>query len=113
MQTRKKTSKSSAKSRKTSKKTARKKGPSRKSSLGATRRGLQNSRRLVDDVLVKVSPQVQKRVDQLIGTLNDTKEARMGDLKWLAGQILLRSREISQQLKMVKPAAGASRKKKK
>ena len=55
----------------------------------------------VDDVLVKVSPQVQKTVDQLIATLQNTREARMGDLKWLAGQILLRSKEISAQIKSV------------
>lgn len=69
------------------------------------------SRQLVDEVLVKVSPQVQKRVDQLIDTLNNTKEARLGDLKWLAGQILLRSKEISSQLKNIK--VGTSRKKNK
>lgn len=79
-----------------SKKKTSKKATSKKNS--ATGR----SRQLVDDVLVKVSPQVQKRVDQLIDTLQNTKEARLGDLKWLGGQILLRSRDVSEQLKTLR-----------
>lgn len=54
----------------------------------------------VDEALVVVSPRVQKHVDQLIASLQNTREARMGDLKWLASQILLRSKEISAQLKL-------------
>lgn len=78
------------------KKTKASKGP-----VKARTASKKSIRSKVDDVLVKVSPQVQKRVDTLIATLQDTREARMGDLKWLAGQILLRSREISAQLKSV------------
>lgn len=88
----------------TSPRISRKKN-SKKASKKTSRKLSAKSRKLVDDVLVKVSPQVQKRVDQLIETLQNTREARMGDLKWLGGQILLRSREVSEQLKKLKAAS--------
>lgn len=79
----------------TSKKKTSKKTTSKKTTTA-------RPRQLVDDMLIKVTPQVQKRMDQLIDTLQNTKEARIGDLKWLGGQILLRSRDVSDQLKTLR-----------
>ncbi len=82
-----------SRSAKSSKKASAKKASAKTQSAKA--------RQLMDDVLMRVNPQVQKSVDQVFASLNNTKEARMGDLKWLAGQILLRSKDISEQIKKV------------
>ena len=86
----------------TSKKTKTSKKSARTSIKKTSKKVAEKSRQLVDDVMVKVSPAMQKRVDQLIETLQNTKEARIGDLKWLGGQILLRSKVVSDQLKAIR-----------
>lgn len=58
-----------------------------------------NSKALVDQVLVKLSPQLQQKIEKLIATLETSKEGKMGDLTFLASKILMRAQEISRGIR--------------
>lgn len=58
----------------------------------------------VDDVLVRISPGLQQKVDRLIGTLDNSRQGLAGDLSFLASQILVRAQEISRGLRQMKPS---------
>lgn len=85
----------------TSAKTSSKKaaGEKRTSKLSAFKR---SSKKFVDKVLVKVSPQLQSKIDHLIQTLESSREGQLGDLSLLAGKILVRAQEVSRSLRGVK-----------
>lgn len=53
----------------------------------------------IDELLVKISPALQARVNHLVSMLENTREARLGDLTFLAGRILMRAQEISRGIK--------------
>lgn len=73
---------------------------SKKSSLkSATKR----VKKKVDEVLVRISPSLQQKVDRLIGTLDNSRQGLVGDLSFLASQILVRAQEVSKGLRQVKP----------
>ena len=56
------------------------------------------TKKMVDDFLLKVNPQVQKQVDQLRTTLEKTPTS-MADLKMLGIKVLERAKNLSQKLR--------------
>lgn len=82
--------------KKASKKAARTVRPAKEtltSKIGRT------SKKMVDRVLVQISPQLQEKIDTLIVTLENSKQARVGDISLMASKILLRAQEISKSLR--------------
>lgn len=73
---------------------------SKKTSLKAATKRVKKK---VDDVLVRISPGLQAKVDRLIGTLDNSRQGLTGDLSFLASQILVRAQEISRGLRQIKP----------
>lgn len=86
MTTKKKVRKNSAKAKTSSKKTIT-------SSLK------RSSKKIVDQVLAKIPPQLQNRIDYLIATLENSKDTKLHDLTLLASKILIRAQEVSKQLR--------------
>ncbi len=86
--------------KKTSKKTARK--TSAKTASTSKKKSMSKVKNIVDRVLVKMNPQLQDKISQLTKTLEDSREARRGDLSLLAGKILIRAQEISRSLRGIK-----------
>lgn len=56
-------------------------------------------KKVADQVLARVSPQLQSKVDGLIKRLESSREGKLGDLTLLAGKILERAQVISKSLK--------------
>ena len=76
------------------------------------------SQKMIDDVLVKISPALQIRINHLVAVLENSREGKLGDLRFLGGKILLRAQEVSRSLKELrhrkkKPAAVKIKKSKK
>lgn len=69
------------------------------------------SKKLVDQVLVKMSPQLQEKIDHLIKTLEHSKRGPLGDLSFMAGKILIRAQEVSRSLQAEKKKAKGTAKK--
>ncbi|MBX2986676.1 MAG: hypothetical protein KF802_02155 [Bdellovibrionaceae bacterium] len=63
---------------------------------------VKTSKKMVDQVLVRMNPQLQDKIDRLIVTLESSREGKMGDLSLLAGKILMRAQSISQGLRRLK-----------
>lgn len=84
--------------KKTSKKNSRK--------AGLTEQIRRTSKKMVDKVLVQISPQLQEKIDHLIETLESSKNTRVGDLSLMASKILLRAQDISRSIHVApqKPA---------
>ena len=80
MAVKKKTAKKTAKKKKTTKRWAR-------------------SQKMIDDVLVKISPSLQGKINHLVSVLENSREGKLGDLRFLGGKILLRAQEVSRGLK--------------
>jgi len=68
------------------------------------------SKKLVDQVLVKMSPQLQDKIDHLIKTLEHSKRGPLADLSFMAGKILIRAQEVSRSLQAEKKAKGTTKK---
>lgn len=86
--------------KKTSKKTVRK--TSKKAAGSSKKKSASKVKNIVDRVLVKMNPQLQDKIAQLTKTLEDSRDARRGDLSLLAGKILIRAQEISRSLRGLK-----------
>ena len=54
---------------------------------------------MIDDVLVKISPTLQGKINHLVAVLENSREGKLGDLSFLGGKILLRAQEVSRGLK--------------
>lgn len=80
----------------------KKKSSSAKAGAGLTTRIQKTSKKVIDNVLVKIQPPLQDKIDQLIVTLEKGRDGTMSDLSVLAGKILLRAQEISKSLRTVK-----------
>jgi hypothetical protein len=107
--TSKKTSSNSKNASKTSGKTTKKKsavsGVARSSLKKAAAAGSglkRTSKKIADKVLSAINPPLQQKIDQLIHTLETSREGRMGDLSLLAGKILIRAQEVSRSLRTFK-----------
>lgn len=86
----------------------------KKKSVGASKANLKkpkNSKRkakrspvrqVVDQVLVKISPQLRKKMNSLKKSMAPGDELRSSHLSVLAGQILERAQSISRRLKNLK-----------
>ncbi len=72
------------------KKTSKKKTPSKRWA---------RSQKMIDDVLVKISPSLQGKINHLVSVLENSREGKLGDLRFLGGKILLRAQEVSRGLK--------------
>ena len=57
------------------------------------------SQKMIDDVLVKISPTLQGKINHLVSVLENSREGKLGDLRFLGGKILLRAQEVSRGLK--------------
>ena len=60
------------------------------------------SQKMIDDVLVKISPSLQGKINHLVAVLENSREGKLGDLSFLGGKILLRAQEVSRGLKALK-----------
>jgi hypothetical protein len=67
------------------------------------RKTKRSSLKFLDQVLIKVSPQLQQKIDYLINTLESSKKTHVNQLSLLAGKILVRAQEVSQSLRKNKP----------
>lgn len=76
-----------------------KKTSSKKSAETLTSKVARTSKKMVDRVLVQISPQLQSKIDHLIETLETSKQTRVGDISLMASKILLRAQEISRHLR--------------
>lgn len=99
----KKTSKKTAK-KAARKPAAKKAAPTSKKAKSSASQGRldgirRTSKKLVDQMLVKVSPQLQDKIDNLIKTLESSRDGRIADLSLLAGKILIRAQNISHGLR--------------
>ena len=79
------------------KKTAKKTTVKKKSSKVWAR-----SQKMIDDVLVKISPTLQGKINNLVAVLENSREGKLGDLSFLGGKILLRAQEVSRGLKAIR-----------
>lgn len=61
-----------------------------------------STHQVIDDMLVKISPTLQSKINQLMGVLENSKEGRLGDLTFLAGKILQRAQDVSKSLKSLR-----------
>lgn len=95
--------------KKASKKIAKKTSAKKAAPTGRLGSLKKSSKKLVDQVLVRMSPQLQSKVDQLIQNLEVSREGRMGDLSLLAGKILIRAQEISKSLRQMKKPSGSKK----
>ncbi len=75
------------------KKTAKKK---------TTKKRWARSQKMIDDVLVKISPTLQGKINHLVAVLENSREGKLGDLSFLGGKILLRAQEVSRGLKALR-----------
>lgn len=89
--------------RKTSKKTSAKASSGFGDSLRRT------SKKMVDKVLVQISPQLQDKIDHLIKTLESSKDTKVNDISLMASKILMRAQDISRNLRMTQKKTGKKR----
>lgn len=79
-----------------------------------TKKRWARSQQVIDDVLVKISPTLQGKINHLVSVLENSREGKLGDLRFLGGKILLRAQEVSRGLKDLrhrkKKSAGAKAK---
>jgi len=68
-----------------------------------------SKKKLIDDFLLKISPQVQKQIDQLKGAM-ENNPARVETMKVLGLKILERAKGFSQALKAEKKAKKSTEK---
>ena len=87
-------------SAKTSVKASAKKTSAKKTSSKSSI--VKTSKKIVDQMLVKISPALQEKIDHLIVTLESSKAQKVGDLSLLASKILLRAQEVSRSLRTKK-----------
>jgi hypothetical protein len=57
---------------------------------------------MIDEMLVKISPALQGKIDHLVAVLENSREGKLGDLSFLAGKILLRAQDVSRGLKAMR-----------
>lgn len=86
------------KTKKTQKKTTKAKTKKRASVKSSS------SQQKIDEMLVRISPALQEKINQLVSALGSSKEGKLGDLSFLAGKILFRAQEISRGLKALRKA---------
>ncbi len=57
------------------------------------------SQKMIDEILVKISPSLQGKINNLVEALENSREGKLGDLSFLGGKILLRAQEVSRGLR--------------
>ncbi len=67
-----------------------------------TKKRWARSQKMIDDVLVKISPTLQGKINHLVAVLENSREGKLGDLSFLGGKILLRAQEVSRGLKALR-----------
>lgn len=68
------------------------------------------SKKIVDKVLVTITPQLQGKIDALIKTLENSREGGINNLSLLAGKILVRAQDVSKSLRTSGPKKGTTKK---
>jgi hypothetical protein len=72
----------------------------------------ERSQKMIDEMLVKINPALQEKINNLVSVLENSREGKLGDLSFLAGKILFRAQEISKNLKILRKTTKKSSKKK-
>ena len=60
----------------------------------------------IDKMLARISPQLKSKIDQLILTLEKTKDPAFRDMNLIGSKILLRAQEISRNLRLSRQQSG-------
>ena len=60
------------------------------------------SQKMIDEILVKINPSLQGKINNLVAVLENSREGKLGDLRFLGGKILLRAQEVSRGLKSLR-----------